>query len=230
MAKTNKDNALEQHIEQSLATGETHAEIVARRFYDDFDDIYRYYHDSTGKFELSGKQKAQLSRWRWIREWILKNDNDTDREIIIGIKLEFEISEKQAYIDLRNTKRFFSSMEPVQKEFERVMMVERLKKQYKRLKADGSIKAEAVAAKVEELLMKVMGLAEPEMQLPVPVVVEIRQIFDPSILGVDDIPEDRLAKMLKAFGQKKEEERRREIEDVDFETILSNELQPPQQR
>ncbi|NBB18835.1 hypothetical protein GVN20_05655 [Runella sp. CRIBMP] len=230
MAKTHKDNALEQHIEQSLATGETHAEIVARRFYDDFDDIYRYYHDPTGKLELSGKQKAQLSRWRWIREWLLQNENDTDREVILAIKMEYELSEKQAYIDLKNTKRFFASMEPVQKEFEKIMMIERLKKQYKRLKADGSIKAEAVAAKVEELLMKVMGLAEPEMQMPVPVVVEIKQVFQPSILGVDDIPEDRLAKMLKAFGQKKEEERRREIEDVSFEMILNNEQPPKQQR
>ncbi len=223
MAK--KNNALEQHIEQALIPKPSQAKIIEKRFYDDFDDIYRYYHDATGKLELTDKQNEQLSRWRWIREWMVSWNADTDREIIQAILVEFDISERQAYIDLKNTKRFFASIEPVQKEYEKVMMIGRLKRTIKKLTADGSAKALAAAAKAEEILAKVMGIFEPENQMPVPVLVEITPIFDPSILGVEPIPEERLTKLLKAFGQKKEEERRLEIEDVDFEMVMHGNAQ-----
>lgn len=223
MAK--KNNALEQHIEQALIPKPSQAKLIEKRFYDDFDDIYRYYHDASGKLELTDKQNEQLSRWRWIREWMVSWNADTDREIIQAILVEFDISERQAYIDLKNTKRFFAAIEPVQKEYEKVMMIGRLKRTIKKLTADGSAKALAAAAKAEEILAKVMGIFEPENQMPVPVLVEITPIFDPSILGVEPIPEERLAKLLKAFGQKKEEERRLEIEDVDFEMVMHGNAQ-----
>lgn len=221
MAKKNK--ALEQHIEQSLVPKPSTAHITERRFYDDFDDIFRFYHDSTGKLELSAKQQEQLDRWKWIRAWILNFDYLSDRDIIIAIQKNYTISEKQAYVDLKNTKRFFASMDKVEKEFEKIMMIQRLKKQQHRLKnAYFDPKNEAVLVKNEELLAKITGMLEPDNLMPVPVVVEIQPVCDVTVLGIDPIPEDRLVKLLKAFGQKKEEKRRLEIEDVDYELILKD--------
>lgn len=217
----NNKNAVEQHIEQALVPKPSQAKLIEQRFYDDFDDVYKYYTDKSGLSKLSEKQEEQLGRWRWIREWIVSWQADSDREIIEAIITEFSISERQAYIDLKNTKRFFSSMETVEKEHEKSLMITRLKRNIKALQADGSIKARIAMVKAEELLSKIMGIQEPEHQQPVPVVVTVTPVFDPSILGVEEIDDDRLEKLLKAFGKKKEEERRLEVEDVDFEMIMN---------
>ena len=217
--KTNKDKALEQHIERSVMPI---AKKIEQRFYDDFDDIYAWYHDSTGKIELSSKQKEQLERWNFAREWYTTWEGVANRELVAAIVKQYGISEKQGYIDVQNMKRFYASLENFNKDFEKVMMLERLRKAKRRLQADGSVKAEIAMIKLEELLAKVGGLFEPENQIPAPIVVEINPVSDPTILGLEVIEEAELAKILKAYSKKKEVHQKQEYQDVDFEMILND--------
>lgn len=222
MAKTRKnkkDKALEQHIERSVMPI---AKKIEQRFYDDFDDIYAWYHDPTGKIELTSKQKEQMERWNFAREWYTTWEGVANRELVSAIVKQFGISEKQGYVDVQNMKRFYASLENFNKDFEKVMMLERLRKQKRRLQADGSVKAEIALIKLEELLAKVGGLFEPENQIPAPVVVEIAPVSDPTLLGLEVIEEVELAKILKAYGRKKEIQLQKEYEEVDFEMILSD--------
>jgi hypothetical protein len=217
--KTKKDKALEQHIERSAMPI---AHKIEQRFYDDFDDIYAWYHDPTGKVTLSEKQKEQLERWNFAREWYTTWEGVANRELVTAIVKQFGVSEKQGYVDVQNMKRFYASLENFNKDFERVMMLERLRKQKRRLQADGSVKAEIALIKLEELLAKVGGLYEPENQIPAPVVVEIAPVSDPTLLGLEVIDETELLKVLKVYGKKKEIQQTKEFEDVDFEMIHSD--------
>jgi hypothetical protein len=217
--KNKKDKALEQHIERSAMTI---AKKIEQRFYDDFDDIYAWYHDPTGKIELSAKQKEQLQRWNWAREWYTTWEGLSNRELVAAISKQFGISEKQCYTDVKNMKRFYALLENFDKDFEKVMMLERLKKARQRLKADGSVKAEVALIKLEELMAKIGGLFDPENQIPAPVVVQIAPVSDPTILGLEVIEEGELAKILKAYSKKKEMQLKQEIEEVDFEMILTD--------
>lgn len=217
MAKKKKDKALEQHLERSMMP--TRAQKIERCFYDDFDDIYHYYHDRTGKITLSDKQKEQLERWNWAREWYTMWEGISNRELVAAVEKQFGIGTKQAYIDVANMKRMYTSLETANKDFEKTMMLERLRKQKKRLQADGSVKAEMALIKLEELMAKLLGFFEPDTQMPVPVVVEIGADFDPTILGLEVIPQNELLKVLKAYGKKKELELKREIEDIDAEVV-----------
>lgn len=217
--KTNKDKALEQHIERSVMPI---AQKIEQRFYDDFDDIYAWYHDSTGKIELSNKQKEQLERWNWAWEWYKQWDGLSNRDLVTAITKQFRVSEKQGYTDLKNMKRLYSLLENFDKDFEKVMLITRLKQSRKRLHADGSVKAEIALIKLEDLWAKVGGFFEPENQIPAPVVVEINPVSDPTILGLEVIEEAELAKILKAYSKKKEVHQKQEYQDVDFEMILND--------
>lgn len=219
--KTKKDKALEQHIERS-AMPVPIAKKIEQRFYDDFDDIYAWYHDPTGKIELTSKQKEQLERWNWAWEWYKQWDGLSNRELVTAISKQFGVSEKQGYTDLKNMKRLYAVLENFDKDFEKVMMIERLKKSRRRLQADSSVKAEIALIKLEDLWAKVGGFFEPENQIPAPVVVEIAPVSDPTLLGLEVIEEGELTKILKAYGKKKEMQLKQEYEEVDFEMILND--------
>lgn len=152
---------------------------LGERFEDDFDAIYRHYMNP--KAELSEKQKVQLSRWTWCREWFLEFEPNTKQEIVIALRRQFEISEKQAYTDVQNSMRFFASMEQVNKEMEKVMMVSRIKKRRKALDENGLLdpKAAGEATKADKLLAEILGFMEPDRAIPTPVVIEINPVFDP---------------------------------------------------
>lgn len=223
-----KQSAIEQHIaHNALAPNpskKNQSAEIERRFWDDYDDIYRYYQDTTGRVQLTEKQSEQLSRWTWAREWMITYGMPTDREVVSVLTHQFGISDKQAYTDLKNTKRFFAAMEPVQKESEKAFMIERLKKRIKRLEADGSVKAEAAAIKAEELLAKVMGFMDKDETMPVPVIVHIQPTFSPQILGIEPITAQELDKVLARWSKKKEIKKKVEDEGeeyVDFEEILN---------
>ncbi|AYQ31390.1 hypothetical protein [Runella sp. SP2] len=191
---------------------------LAERFEDDFDAIYRYYTNSNSN--LSEKQFEQLERWRWCREWYLTYQPSSNRELVSVLITQFGISEKQAYIDVQNTMRFFASMEKVNKEAEKAAMVERLKRRQKKMDdlAEIDLKAAGEANKADKLLADVLGFMEPENVIPSPVIVHIFPVFDPTLLGFDPI--ENLEHKLRIFKEKKRKEA--EIVDVDFDEIMDN--------
>lgn len=191
---------------------------LAERFEDDFDAIYRYYTNSNSN--LSEKQLEQLGRWRWCREWYLTYQPSSNRELVNVLMTQFEISEKQAYIDVQNTMRFFASMEKVNKEAEKAAMVERLKRRQKKMDelAEVDLKAAGEANKADKLLADVLGFMEPENVIPPPVIVYIFPVFDPTLLGFEPI--ENLDQKLRLYKEKKKKET--EVVDVDFEDIMDN--------
>lgn len=216
-----KRKQADQVLERSLISIPTASSELERRFYDDFDAIYRYYTDPTGKLELTAKQAEQLARWNWIWGQIVDYHRSTNRDLVVSITNKFGIGEKQAYIDLANTRKFYASMEKVAKDFDKVIMIRKLRDQEARLTKTGklNVKAELALTKNIALQANVLGLMEPENLTPAPVVVYVEQVYDVSVLGIEPMEPEQLLKMVKALGRKKEEQRQLEYQDVDFEEI-----------
>ncbi|WP_028665620.1 hypothetical protein [Runella zeae] len=188
------------------------------RFQDDFDAIYRHYTNPNSK--LSEKQQEQLQRWTWCREWYITYEPFTNRELVNVMMQQFEISEKQAYIDVYNTMKFFASMEKVNKEAEKVMMVHRLKKRRHKLDAivDTEPKAAGEATKADKLLAEVLGFMEPDNLIPAPVIIEINPVFDPTLLGFEPI--QNLELKLKKYRERKKNES--QAIDVTYDELMEN--------
>lgn len=191
---------------------------IDERFQDDFDAIYRHY--TNPKSQLSEKLQEQLSRWTWCREWYVNFEPDSHRELVLALMKQFEISEKQAYIDVKNTMKFFASMEKVNKEAEKVLMVQRLKKRRKHLDtlAVDDPKAAGEATKTDKLLSEILGFMEPDSLVPTPVVIEINPVFDPTILGFQPI--ENLDLKLRKYKERKKKEA--QVVEVEFEEIMEN--------
>jgi hypothetical protein len=219
--KTKSIKSLEQQMDRNLVPAPVpEKKSIVQRFYDDYDDIYRVFHDQTGKLKLSKTQEDQLSRWRFAREWVLLYNPRSDRDIVSAIIYEYKVCESQAYVDVKNMKRFFATLETANKEYEKVMMIEQLKHLIAKLQVDGSVKAMQAEIKARELLSKIYGFTDPENTIPPPVIVNITPVIDATALGFEPI--ENLPKVLMLYGKKKEERRIKEIQDIDFEELIEN--------
>jgi hypothetical protein len=224
MRKTRKKQ-LEDIIEDAvLVLPKTKLQkLQATRFEDDFEEIVAAYNDKTGKIRISETLENQKDRWFRARELFLSLKPVNDMPLVERLMSQYNISETQARTDCKNMKRFFGSVETVVKEYEKVAMIEDLKQQIKRLESDGSIKAEAIALKCRQLLSKIMGFDLPENHAPVPVFVEINQVYDPNLLGMQKI--DNLENVIKNYLNKKSTKKLLDVEDVAFEDLVNNPYQ-----
>jgi hypothetical protein len=194
--------------------------LIIKRFDDDYDAIYEAYTNPRKKDKLSPTQKRQLARWKFARQWISEFDPPTESEVVEALRNEYGISLRQAYTDVANCKRFFASMDKVNDEFDRIMAVERILRLRNKALKRGDAKSLDVAAKCDITLIKLRGWDRDKAQMPEPKIVEVVVTTDLAVLGL--LPVENKALAIKSFWKKKEEEKAREIHDVEFEDLLNN--------
>lgn len=186
---------------------------------DDFDAVYKWY-TNQDKYKLTDVQKRQLERWRFAREWYTNFDPFNDIEVVRALMNHFSISQRQAYTDVKNSQRFFSTADQTNEDFEKVMLIERTKRLRKKAIASGSTKGLLIAAKCDATLVKIYGFDREKAQMPEPKIVQVTISSDPATIGALPIP--NVEKHLKAFWKKKEQQELDEIEDVDYDEVMDN--------
>lgn len=191
---------------------------IGKRFYDDYDAIYEAY--TNPKKKLSPTQLQQLSRWKFARQWFSEFQPANDAEVITALRKEYGISTRQAYIDVSNCKRLFASIETVNEEFEKIMFIEGVKRLRKKGIDWGTPKGFEIAARCDATLAKVKGYDREKEHIPEPKIVQVMVTTDLNVLGLQ--PVENKEALLKKFWQKKEQEKQREIEDINFEDIINN--------
>ncbi len=180
------------------------------RFEDAFDQIMRWYRDESGRYQLSDSLQQRLDRWKSAREWILTYRPLTDSATVQFIIKTHQVSEPQAWRDVRDTKRFFASMEKTDKEFDRIMLVADVRSLRAKAEMEGDLKVSAAC----NATLQRMGVGD-EVQAVSSVGKKIQLLisFNPKLIGAKEIP-NLLETVEKFIG----ENARRElmIQDEDF--------------
>lgn len=225
MAKKKKLDALEAIFDQAMERvlsgspeKKRRAKYDRQRFDNDYDAIYEAYLDPDKR--LTAVQLRQLSRWKLARQWYSEFDPKNDAEVVEALRAEFGISSKQAYTDIANCKRLFGSIDVVNVEFEKVMMIERVKRRMKEMANLPDGFGYPSYMKAEKLLADLLGLTKEKQTLPEPKIVEVVMTANPLELGFEPIENVELH--IKSFWKKKEEQQLLEIQDVDFDELINN--------
>jgi hypothetical protein len=125
---------------------------------DKFDTIIRIYRDKSGTLQLTPELEDQVERWQLIREHIREFPHESDSELLAVIMNRFSVSRRTAYNVLSETRRFFSQIEPVNQEFEKILLINQLKKDIFDTRAAGKYKEMAT---LQATLSKVIGAEKP---------------------------------------------------------------------
>ena len=177
------------------------------RFEDDFEKIMKWYRDEA-RYPLSDSLAQRLLRWKVVREWVLTQRPLTDSMSVNFLMADQNVSEPQAWRDVRDSKRFFAAMERTNQEYDRIMLVAQIRDL--RAKAERA-EEYAVMAKCDATLQK-MGVGEQAAEEPTAGKdINLNICFDPRLIGAKEIP-NVLAIAAKFIG---EEAARRELMIVD---------------
>lgn len=155
------------------------------RFLDDFDKIMRWYQDEV-KYPISDSLNARRLRWISAREWVLTARPLTDSFVVKFLMGAHEgLSEPQAWRDVRDSKRFFASLEKSNKEYDRIMLIAQVRDLRAKAEFNGEL---AVAAKCDTTLQK-MGVGdEPEKEESTTSKdINLHICFDPRLVGAKEI-------------------------------------------
>ena len=191
---------------------------ISKRFEDDYDAIYDAY--TNPKKKLTPTMLRQLGRWKFARQWISDFEPPSDIEVVRALVKEYAVSQRQAYTDVANCKRLFASVTKVNQEFEKVMFIERCLRTRQKAMQLNNAKGFEVAAKYDLILAKVNGYDREQHELPQPVIVNVEVTTDLTAIGAKPI--ENLPAIIKSFLKKKEEEKLREIIDVDYDELVNN--------
>lgn len=156
-----------------------------QRFEDDFEKIISWYRDET-RYPLSDSLKGQLDRWKFAREWILLWKPLTDSAVVSVLMQTYPISEPQAWRDVRNTKRFFASMEKTNQEYDRIMLVADIRDL--RVKAENAKDYRTVAQCNATLQKMGVGASAEKEESTESKNIELIIGFNPKLLGAKEIP------------------------------------------
>jgi len=183
-----------------------------QRFEDAFDQIMRWYRDESGRYQLSPSLEARLGRWKAAREYILTYRPLTASIVVTFLQQQYGVSEPQAWRDVRDCKRCFASMEKVNKEFERIMLIAQIQSLRTTALATKNLK---VAAQCDATLAKMGQFAEPDVDpsSQASKKIELQIAFNPALAGAKPIP-NLLETVRKFIGDKAERELM--IANVDF--------------
>lgn len=192
---------------------------IQKRFQDDYDAIYLAY-TKPEKHSLTHTQLKQLSRWKFARMWFSEFSPKNDYEVVKALREEYGISEKQAYTDVQNCKRLFASVDKVNEEFEKVMLIENIKQTRLKAATLGTVKSLEVVNKCNIVLAKLHGFDKEKDTAQEPKIVQVLITADPLAIGAKPI--DNLDAVIKNFKRKKDEAYQREILDVDYEELVNN--------
>jgi len=114
------------------------------------------HHSNPDAFPLNVKQQEILDRWRKIFTLQLRNHN---RMRIVNILITDGLSMSQAYADIKNVESLFGSVMKADKEFQRVLWLERANDGYVRALQKGK---DELAQKYEDMIAKYSGFNDKD--------------------------------------------------------------------
>ena len=191
-----------------------------QRFEDAFDQIMRWYKDESGRIQLSPSLEGRRKRWLSAREWMLTYKPLTDTGVVNFLMQHHGVSEPQAWRDVRDTKRFFASMEKANREFERIMLVANIKDLRTKAESLGQFK---VAAQCDATLAKMGQFDKPDESddQATGKNIELLVGFNPKLVGAKEIP-NLLEQVQKFIGDKAARELM--LDNADFIDANGNRL------
>lgn len=166
-----------------------------------FDEILRWYR-SEGKKPLRPELAQMVVRWKAAREFILTFRPLTDSETVDMLIAAYQISEATAWRDVRNCKRLFASMSPVNHEFEQIMLMADVKDL--RVQALQKDKHD-VAAKCDATRQKILEKTRPVEQDQSSKQIVLNLTFNPKLVGAKEVP-NLLEQVTRFIGEKAKRE------------------------
>lgn len=188
---------------------------------DKFDRIVRWYNSSDPNAKLPKPLAEQLDRWNYIYSLILlpKNQFKRDSSLIRAILDRYpDLSDRTARLALRDTRRFFASVDSPVLAFEKVMLLANAKDMANRARKRNDLKAEGVALK---LIKEITGADQPENVVENRTIINVLN-YNPVELGGQLIAEDKLQKMISDMLEK--DKKKAENPFDDYEVV--NEPEP----
>lgn len=213
-----KKTELENHLDQQLSFPKREVITAAQRRYEDnFEEIFLAY-TQPEKFVLSEKLERQVARWKYARELISMEgiDISSNRDLCNYLMAEYEISERQAYIDIKNMQKFFEAADQTNLEFEKILHLERVKRHISKAEALGE-KGLRMLSPLNKELSNILGIGKDHHKVPAPTNVTIVVQNNPELAGGTRV--DDLDNKVELAIQKAKLKREKSYQDVDFEEI-----------
>ncbi len=175
-----------------------------------YDKIMRHY--NRGEV-LPADLAGRVLRWKAARVYLLDLNPKTDYDVVQLVADEFGVSEGTAWNDVRDTKRFFASLEQVNAGFDKVLLRQKI------LKLEADTMKDQVKAMCHANLIKLGGYDRPVAEDNAAKQIIIQLDFNPALVGAKPIP--NLQRIVEKFiGDKARRELM--IEDTDFEPVADN--------
>lgn len=170
--------------------------------------------DELQDLHLSAIVKARVERLRGCYAFWLRYPRFTVREMVDQDKAMFGVSETQAYDDIHLCQVMLGNLNAASKEFWRWKINQEIDEDRKAAKAAGDFRALAVMQKNRIKNNRTDTPDEPELAFDKIVPVEFRMTDDPTVIGLQKIPNLRakIKKMEKRYSMP-------DIEDADFEEL-----------
>jgi len=163
---------------------------------------------------LSEKKEDIRARWESIHA--LQLEYESDRDIIEIISKRFDISEGQAYRDMRNSEKLFGNLRVSNKEILRHLVTESAKQMYRAAKDSADLKH---IDKALNLIIKANNLDKEDIDLPDPAKVQPPiQVIQISM----DFLNSRFASVIDEKAKKKINEVLAKVEKVLSENYIEN--------
>jgi hypothetical protein len=171
------------------------------RFEEKLDKVVKYYLSDPQSSRLSDSLKEQLQRWKFIRmvfsSWQISNP----RQVVNAVMKEFGIEERQAYRDVQCAQKLYVRLEETNKEFERILLIESIKKNKAKAEAQGNYK---VVAMYDANLIKIGGYDKELEQPKIIQIIKNEMVYDPRLVGGEEIED--LEKITRQFMAKKKKQ------------------------
>lgn len=172
----------------------------------------------TAEAELAEKynagQVAHVLRLRDMYQWFVANPEAKDREFVAQARGRFNISQSEAYSDLRIVKEFLPLLASASRDFHRYRVNEMLLETYRMAKARKDTKTMERAAASYAKYNRVD--LEDEQALPYDMIVvqPFTATSDPTVLGIKPIPnlQQKIDKLLAKYRAETID-----IEDIEYE-------------
>lgn len=192
--------SVRNHIEQRAADVAKATEFIVSKT-KDLQIIKSYLSGKMGIGKLTPIQQDKLNRYQFIYNQFVSHKY-TETEIVNMIKVLYNIEYAQAYIDINATKEIFSSVLNINKMFELKMELESAKQLKQVCVSIGDTKGAAMFQKniiaIASLLQDTDDTANEGFEGHT-----IEATFNPSLLGVPEIPKGDLLDLLKRINEKR---------------------------
>jgi len=171
------------------------------RFEENLDKVVKYYFSDPDNVKLSDSLLKQIERWKFIRNVYSSWKVSNDRQVANAVMKEFSIEERQAYRDVKAAQKLYVRLEETNKEFERIILIESIKKNKAKAEASGQLK---LVAMFDANLIKIGGY-DKEFEAPKIIqFIKNEMVYDPRLVGGEEIED--LEKITKQFLAKKKKQ------------------------